>query len=99
MTHNKSTNSYSQFRQAVMILLYDFDPDGIGRSVDAPSDEYGDLATRLIRALWRSMNASEAAKEIRKLVPTAEPPLIEALWAARTNPADYYRGLGPTSPD
>jgi hypothetical protein len=83
MTHRNLSNAYSQFLEATMSLLYDFDPDGIGRSIDAPSDEYRDLATRLIPPLSRSMNASEAAEEIRKLVPMAEPPLIEALWAAQ----------------
>ncbi len=83
MTHRELRKNYSQFLQAVMSLLYDFDPDGIGRSIDAPSDEYRDLATRLLSPLARSATASEAAEEIRKLVPMAEPALIEALWAAQ----------------
>jgi hypothetical protein len=66
-----------------MSLLYDFDPDGIGRSIDAPRDEYSDLATLLVPPLARSMTASEAAEQIRKLVPVAGPSLIKALWAAQ----------------
>jgi hypothetical protein len=83
MTHHAFRSAYDQFLGAVTGLLYDFDPDGIGRSIDAPLDEYRDLATRLVPRLSRSATASEAAKEIRKLVPTAEPTLIEALWAAQ----------------
>ncbi len=66
-----------------MTLLYDFDPDGIGRSIDAPADEYRDLATLLVPPLSRATTASDAAEEIHRLVPAAEPPLIEALWAAQ----------------
>jgi hypothetical protein len=83
MTHRELRNAYDQFLEAVMSLLYDFDPDGIGRSIDAPPDEYRDLATRLIPPLSRSTTASEAAKEIRSFVPLAEPPLVEALWDAQ----------------
>ncbi len=65
-----------------MSLLYDYDPDGIGRSIDAPHDEYDDLATRLLGPLSRSTTALEADAEIRELVPAAGPDLIKALWAA-----------------
>ncbi len=83
MTHHALRSAYDRFLGAVMSLLYDFDPDGIGRSIDAPPDEYRDLATRLVPRLSRSATASEAAEEVRKLVPLAEPPLIGALWAAQ----------------
>ena|ERR1700733_9824498 len=74
---------YGQFLKAIMTLLYDFDLDGIGRSIDAPADEYHDLATLLIPPLSRARTASEAADEIHKLIPAAESPLIEALWGAQ----------------
>jgi hypothetical protein len=83
MTHRELRHAYSQFLEAVMSLLYDFDPDGIGRSIDAPPDEYSDLATRLIPLLSRATTESEAAEEVRRLLPAAGPPLIEALWAAQ----------------
>ena len=66
-----------------MALLYDPDPDGIGRAIDAPADEYRDLATLLIPPLSRATTASEAAEEIHRLIPAAESPLIEALWDAQ----------------
>jgi hypothetical protein len=83
VTRRELKHAYSEFLEAVMSLLYDFDPDEVGRSIDAPPDEYRDLATRLLGPLSRSVTPSEAAAEIRRLVPTAEPDLIKALWAAR----------------
>ena len=83
MTRRELSQAYGEFLEAVMSLLYDFDPDGVGRSIDAPPDEYGDLATQLLGPLWRSTTPSDAAAEIRKFVPSAEPDLIKALWAAQ----------------
>jgi hypothetical protein len=83
MTHRELRHAYSQFLDVVTRLLYDHDPDGIGRSIDAPPDEYRELATRLLPPLSRARTAPEAAEEIRRLVPTAEPALIEAIWAAQ----------------
>jgi hypothetical protein len=83
MTHRETKRAYSSFLVAVVRLLYDFDPDGIGRSIDAPLDEYSEEATRLVARLSRSETADEAAVEVRNLFPTAELPLIDALWGAR----------------
>jgi hypothetical protein len=83
MTHRQLKWAYSQFLEAVMRLLHDLDPDGIGRSIDAPPDEYREMATRLLPRLSRAGTASEAAEEIRRSFPTAEPALIDALWAAQ----------------
>jgi hypothetical protein len=74
---------YNQFLEAVTTLLYDLDPDGIGRSIGAPPDEYRAAAARFLPRLSRAGTASEAAEEIRRLFPTAEPALIHALWAAQ----------------
>jgi hypothetical protein len=83
VTRREFKDAYTVFLEEVMSLLYYFDPDGVGRSIDAPPDEYRDLATLLLGPLSRTTNPSEAASEIRKLVPAAEPDLIKALWAAR----------------
>jgi hypothetical protein len=83
MSQRELKEAYSQFLQAVMRLLYDHDPDGIGRSIDAPLDEYRELATRLLPSLSRAETSSKAAAEVRKLVPTAEQSLITALWSAQ----------------
>jgi hypothetical protein len=63
--------------------LYDLDPEGMGRTADAPLDEYGDVAARLVPRLWGAKTESEASQEICSCVPTAEKSLIDALWAAR----------------
>jgi hypothetical protein len=83
MSQHQLKKAYNQFLQAAMRLLYDHDPEGIGRSIDAPLDEYRELATRLLPPLSQATTSSEAAAEIRKLVPTAEPSLIAALWSAQ----------------
>lgn len=85
MARRETKHVYGQLLLAVTSALYEFDPGGMGRSIDAPPDEYRDLATRLLGPLWRSATPSEAAAEIRKLVPAAEPDLIKALWTARQN--------------
>ena len=83
MTRRELKDAYSAFLEEVMSLLYDFDPDGVGRSIDAPPDEYRDLATQLLGPLSRTTNLAEAVTKIRDFVPAAEPDLIKALWAAR----------------
>lgn len=83
MSHSELRNAFNQFLEKIMRILYDVDPEGIGSSIDAPFDEYRDLATLLVPRLSRAKTPSEADEEIRKLVPTAEPALIEALLAAQ----------------
>jgi hypothetical protein len=83
MMHREPKRAYNSFLDAVTRLLYDFDPDGIGRSIDAPFDEYSEEAARLLTRLSRSETADEAAVEVRGLFPAAEQPLIDALWDAR----------------
>ena len=82
MTHRESRSAYSSFLEAATRLLYDFDPDGIGSSIDAPLDEYEDEAARLLARLSQSETADEAAVEVRNLFPAAGQPLIDALWGA-----------------
>jgi hypothetical protein len=83
VSHSELRKAYNQFLEKVMRIFYDLDPEGIGSSVDAPFDEYRDLATLLVPRLSRAKTSSEADEEIRKLGPTAEPALIEALLAAQ----------------
>jgi len=65
MSNHELKHVYRQRLEAVMKILYDHDPDGIGRSIDAPADEYRDLATRLLPQLWAARTASEAGRETR----------------------------------
>jgi len=83
MSNHELKHAYGQRLEAVMKILYDHDPDGIGRSIDTPADEYRDLATRLLPRLWAARTASAAGQEICKLFPSAEQTLIDALWAVR----------------
>jgi hypothetical protein len=83
VSHSQLRNTYNQFLEKVMRILYDLDHEDIGSSIDAPFDEYRDLATLLVPRLSRAKTSSEADEEIRKLVPTAEPALIEALLTAQ----------------
>ncbi len=83
MSKDELKSAYKQLLEAVMGILYDLDPDGIGRSIDAPADEYREAATRLLPRLWAASTASEASEEIQRSFPTAEQALIDALWDAR----------------
>jgi hypothetical protein len=83
MTHRETRRAYKSFLDAVTRLLYDFDPDGIGRSIDAPFDEYSEEAARLLARLSRSETADEAAVAVLSVFPAAGQPLIDALWGAR----------------
>jgi hypothetical protein len=81
--NNKELKSaYIHRIKAITRILYDLDPDGIGRSIDAPLDEYSDAAAKLMPRLWAARTESEASKEIRKSFPAAEQRLLDALWAA-----------------
>jgi hypothetical protein len=77
-----------------MRLLYDHDPDGIGRSIDAPLDEYRDLATLLVIPLSLATTFAEAQVEIRKLVPRADETLNNALWTAKEEAQDQIDAPG-----
>jgi hypothetical protein len=83
VSHSELRDAHNKFQEKVMRILYNLDPEGIGRSIDAPFDEYHDLTALLAPRLSRARNSSEAAEEIRRLVPTAEPALIEALLVAQ----------------
>jgi hypothetical protein len=83
MSNKELKRMYAQLLEAITRILYDFDPDRIGRSIDTPLDEYSDLAAKLIPRLWAAGTASEASQEICRLFPAAEQSLLDALWAAR----------------
>ena len=83
MSNKELKRMYVQLLEAITIILYDFDPDGIGRSIDAPLDEYSDLAAQLMPRLWAAGTASEASQEICRFFPAAKQSLLDALWDAR----------------
>jgi len=82
MSGRRLSPAYTEFVRAVSRALYDFDPDGIGSSIDAPIDEYDDLALRLASELVMAVSASDVGRIARGLFASAEEPLIVALWAA-----------------
>ena len=84
MTSNKELKRrYPRRLAAVSRILYDFDPEGMGRSADAPLDEYDGQAVALLRGLWAARTASDASQLIRRSYPEAEQDLLDAFWAAR----------------
>ena len=82
MTQSSKNIAYQEFLETVTRLLYDFDPDGIGSSIDAPLDEYSELAARLLPELSRSSTPVEASRRTLSLFPTASEDLRQAIWAA-----------------
>jgi hypothetical protein len=83
MSDKELKSAYLRGLEAITRILYDLDPDGIGRSIDAPPDEYSDSAAKLMPRLWAARTESEASERIRRSFPTAERRLLDALWAAR----------------
>lgn len=81
MMNTKSyKKKYSQLLKNVMDILYEMDPDGIGKSIDSPRDEYLYLSEKLVSWLFRSTNKPDAVQGIRKFFPDADDVLIDALW-------------------
>jgi hypothetical protein len=76
MNNKELKSAYIRRLKAITKILYDLDPDGIGRSIDAPLDEYSDAAAELMPRLWAARTESEASIEIRKSFPGRMPSLI-----------------------
>ena len=51
MARPELSRAYGQFLEVATTLLYEFRSHGVGRSIDAPADEYRDLATLLVPPL------------------------------------------------
>ena len=62
--------------RVVSAILYAFDPDGMGRSVFAPSDEYDEAASRLIS---KSRDADDVHAMVSKQYPDAEEQMVGAV--------------------
>ncbi len=89
MSGQRLTPAFSEFVRAVSRALYDLDPDGIGSSIDAPLDEYDDLAARLATDLAAAASEAEVGQMTRQLFVSAHDSLISQMWSAcaayRTN--------------
>jgi hypothetical protein len=57
MSNEGLKSAYIRRLKAITRILYDLDPDGMGRSTDAPLDEYsdavGELMPRVVPSLVR----------------------------------------------
>jgi hypothetical protein len=83
MNHKELKSIYKRRLTVTMRILYDLDPEGMGRTAETPPDEYSDAAAWLVSRLWRAKSESEASQLIRYCFPAAEKSLIDALWAAQ----------------
>jgi hypothetical protein len=86
------TPAYTEFVQTISRALYDVDPQGIGSSIDAPLDEYDDLAHRLASDLVLAASVHDAGRITTSIVSSGEEPLIVRLWSAVQ---EYQANLGP----
>lgn len=82
MTGRRLTPTYAEFVRTVSRALYDVDPEGIGSSIDAPPDEYDDLAHRLAADLVAADTAEQAGRITTSLFASAGDALTERLWLA-----------------
>jgi hypothetical protein len=64
MNNKELKSAYIHRLKAITRILYDLDPEGIGRSIDAPLDEYSDAAAKLMPRLWTARTESEVSEEI-----------------------------------
>ena len=68
--------SYERTVRVVSALLYAFDPDGMGQSVFAPSDEYDDAAAKLIAD---SRNVDDVSLLISERYPSGSEQMVGAV--------------------
>lgn len=65
-------------------LLHEADPDGMGASVGAPSDEYDHLVPTVLHALEGS-EETNAGGRLRKVIPSASDDPATVLWVRVRN--------------
>lgn len=70
--------AWVKVQQELSRLLYEHDPEGMGSSVGAPTDEYDDGATELIRQIKRPEVGSPDVA-VRQLWPGATDDLVAAV--------------------
>jgi len=85
VTHDRgrALGRFEALQSGFEVLLYDYDPDGMGSTVGAPLDEYIDVATSLIRALRDREVCLDFAEAVRDVIPGATAELvakIEMAW-------------------
>jgi len=82
-------SAWSQLRSRLEVLLYDYDPDGMGASVGAPLDEYADVAISVIRTLRDREPDQPVSDAVWEAVPGASLDLIEEIAKAW---GEYHTG-------
>ena len=68
--------AYSAAHERLTMVLYSVDPEGIGRSVGAPEDEYSQVATRLMTALGTAATDGHVRAATAAIYPDATHDLI-----------------------
>jgi hypothetical protein len=56
---DKLSDAYSRLHEALTSVLYNVDPEGMGRTVGAPEDEYSGIATTLCNSLRGTANSDD----------------------------------------
>jgi hypothetical protein len=77
--HRDKTKEWHALVRQVSDLLYHHDPDGMGSSVGAPSDEYDGIAVSLLRQIRDRPKGQDIGEAIRGMYPDAAQDLIDAV--------------------
>jgi hypothetical protein len=85
MNARRYTPAYAEFVRTLSRVLYEVDPDGVGSSIDAPLDEYDDIASKFASKLLGAGSEAEGAEIAREFFDSADDALITQLWAARND--------------
>jgi hypothetical protein len=76
--HEDQTRAYLDFKSELEAVLYDDDPFRMGSSIGAPSDEYSEVAARLIPTLL-GIARGDSAESLTETLPDANERLTAIL--------------------
>lgn len=82
MTSPTRSDRYARLHERVSATLYETDPDEIGSSIDAPLDEYDDIATRLIPRLLAANSTGELREQLAEIFFVRVDELLQPIWEA-----------------
>jgi hypothetical protein len=80
VTTSPKSDRYVRLQQQVSRTLYEVDPDEIGISIDAPLDEYDDIALRLVPRLLAAESSYELRERLAEVFAARVDELSQPLW-------------------
>lgn len=82
MPHAVQSREFRALSRVISALLYAWDPEGLGRSIGSPEDEYDDVAHRLISSIARARPELRVEDVVCQQWPTASAAFAAAVGSA-----------------